>query len=245
MTFNNFDFIIERNTKSRDQGYESGHHSENSILRHLFGQDLDQEMSLDQFTNFHARLTEEVLKLEYVLLSDGTDDEGEPFMSLYGFALSVINTLPANYRKEYLHRLMHLKEVCPAAFLHEQAQIESNSEVIITFDMFKTWKEVIKILPEMKRAVEQYSNPEGELSFFNMIRAARGVGGMDLSYAQVWILFELFDGDKKGRTPNFNKLLKNNPHNKSPDGLGVVLLAGCVKDKCRDCATAWYDGTLE
>jgi hypothetical protein len=246
----NLDFIMSRHIKTRDHGYQATAHSRTSIHRHLFGKDLERTMSFDDFQKMHADLKREVLKLEYYLLSDR---EG---MSLMGFAKAVAALAPSDYRQELERRAEALRNVdVPPHYLIAKEPLEGEdydpplkelegckaSEWIVSLEEYSAWKEVLKQLENMEQAVRMYQHADGHFSPTGLMRAARAVAGVDLTKAQVWVIFKLFDKEEKERLSHdeFVKLMI--PHSvlqgklQGPEGLGLHLLGSC----CMQCVRDW------
>ena len=247
----NLDFILSRHIKSRDHGYQAAHHSKTSILRHLFGQDLEKTLSFEEFEKFHSDLKSEVLKLEYYLLSDR-----ENAMSLVGFAKAVAALTPAEYRSDFEARAEALRfvEVPPQWLIAREPlagedydppldTIESKTadRYFVTLEEYGAWKEVLKQVEQMEQAVKMYQHRDGHFSPTGIMRAARAVAGVNLTKAQVWVLFQLFDknNDEMLEHDDFVRLLI--PYSVlqgkllGPEGLGLHLLASC----CLQCARDW------
>jgi hypothetical protein len=260
LTAKNFDYILTHSIKARNQGYDPSKHSKTSILRHLFGENMDKILTLQDFKQFHSQLKHEVLKLEYYLLSDTPQG-----MSLRGFAQSVAALAPADYRSALSKRANSLP-----IFNHhsnnnnnEKIMGEENDEdylirpkysanEIISLEDFENWKEVLKQLEPMEYAVKLFSHRDGHFSKTNILRAAKAVAGVDLNKAIVYALFYLFDPDNTEQlsSAQFTRLLK--PHgvtapyrSVNAGGLNLHLLFSCCTSACRECFNGWYDGTLD
>jgi hypothetical protein len=256
LRYSNMNFILSRHNKTRDQGYQAIHHSRTSILRHLFGKDLEKTLTFEEFEKFHSDLKREVLKLEYYLLSDGRDS-----MSLVGFAKAVAALAPSEYRSEFEKRAEALRgtEVPPQWLIAREPLLgedydppletlagKTASECFVSFEEYGAWKEVLKQLENMEQAVKMYQHKDGRFTPSGIMRAARAVAGVNLTKAQVWVIFQLFDkdDDEQLKHDDFVKLLI--PHSvlqgklQGPEGLGLHLLFGC----CVQCAKDWYDGTM-
>lgn len=262
MTVRNFDFIMTRNIKVRGRGYDASTHSQTSILRRLFGPNLDKTLSLEEFKSFIAQLRREILKLEFLLLSDGgggidvesEDPDDRPTMSVAAFAKSVAALVPADYRTEFQKRAEALAdEVVPSNVLHGvRPGIDDDRlayQVLVPFEDFVTWKECLKSLDLMEALTFKYSSPRFSPS--NMRRSSKAACGRPLSHAQVWAIFRLFDPEGKNELyhDDFVQLLVPHLASTKPvtdaDGLGLDSLFSCMYNSCKRCAGEWYDGTLD
>lgn len=230
----NLDFILDKHLRTRAQGYSNATHSKTSIHRHLFGPDLDRELTFEEFKTLHTNLLHEALKLEYAVLSD---IEGGG-MSLIGFSRSIVARVPTEYRDIILKR---------AALLEGELKNQPESEMIVTLEQYAAWKEVLKQLENMERAVKLYSHLDGHFSPSNLRRSARAVAGVELTKEQVWVLFKLFDlnDDDVLAHEEFVRILSNNHgvilHLQGAQGLALGHLGEC----CWNCITSWYDGTYK
>ena len=246
----NLDFIISRHVKTRDHGYQAGTHSQTSIHRHLFGKDLEKTLSFDEFQKFHSDLKQEVLKLEYYLLSD------RETMSLVGFAKAVAALAPSDYRAELEARAEALRnvEVPPQWLVPKEPLIGEEYDppledlegltafdCEVTLEEYGAWKEVLMQIETLEQAVKMYQHAEGHFTPSGLMRAARAVAGVNLTKAQVWVIFKIFDKDEDEQLSHedFAKLLI--PYSilqgklQGPEGLGLHLLASC----CMQCARDW------
>ena len=245
MTADNFDFIMQRNIRVRGQGYDPSRHSKHSIVRHLFGQNLDGSMSLDEFRALHAALKKETLLLEHWLLSDAVDQEsGSRRMSVSAFARAVAALLPSDYRPRYQRRAIDVSSRSPPS----ARDGETSDDVFLSIDDYSAWKEVLKQIDAMEQAVFRFSKHDGHFSRTNIKRSAKACADVELSDDVVWVLFELFDVNDDGQLHHdeFVKLLR--PHSfpakkissAETNGLGLLKLAACLNE----CGADWLDGTL-
>jgi len=245
ITLRNFDHILASHIKTRQQGYDpSARHSSTSILRYLFGPNLDRSLSLESLRVFHHDLRREVVKLEYFLLGDVPDS-----MSLVAFARSVASLVPSDKRKEFRERCLRLGAVqVPEDFLPQGASGPmAVADVRVSLEEYIAWKEVLKLLEMMESAVRLYSHEDGHFTPTSLLRAAKAVAGVDLAPPLVFALFALFDPSLSYRLNHndFVKLLNVHSVSESPklgpDGLQLHLLARCT----RECGRAWLEGTLK
>jgi hypothetical protein len=253
----NLDFILSKHVKTRTSGYDKSH-SRTSIFRHIFGKDLEKSLSFEEFEALHSNLWNEVLKLEYFLLSDRTE---ESKMSLVGFARAVAALTPAEYRTDVRARAEALRGMeIPPEFLVEKEPLLGEpynppleslkgmraDDYTVSFEEWAAWKETLKAVEHLESAVKLYSHQDGHLTVSNLRRAAAAVGG-NVSKPLAWVLFQLFDADRDGilRHDDFVRLLSRHSalraNLKGPEGLGLDLLAECASECCKH----WYDGTLE
>lgn len=231
----NLDYILEKHLKTRSQGYSNASHSKTSIHRHLFGPELDHELSFDEFKALHTDLLREVLQLEYAVLSDLVGGG----MSLIGFSRSIVARVPTEYRDIILQR---------AALLERELRLHpQQNELVVTLEQFAAWKEVLKQLENMERAIRLYSHLDGHFSPSNLQRSAKAVAGVELTQEQVWVLFKLFDlnDDDVLAHEEFVKMLSNSQgmilQLQGTQGLALGHLGEC----CWNCVTSWYDGTYK
>jgi len=252
LKYTNLDFILSRHVKTRDHGYLPGHHSKTSLLRHLFGQDLERTMSFEEFQQLHSDLKREVLKLEYYLLSDR-----EGGMSLVGFAKAVAALTPSEYRSMYEERAENMRHLeVPAEYLIKREPLLGEEydppletlegftaeDCYIALEEYGSWKEALKQVELMEQAIRMYQHRDGHFTPSGLMRAAKAVANVDLTKAQVWVLFKLFDtnADEKLQHEEFVRLLI--PYSvlqgklPGPDGLGLEHLYSC----CSQCFKDWY-----
>jgi len=249
---------MQRNIKIRGQGYETDH-QEGDIVYKLFGSNLNKELSFDEFKEFHQTLRDEVVKLQYYLLSDLTTTEKDGVsMSLPGFARSVAALVPSDYRNSFITRADELKLKRVPDLVIEQ-EIRRNPGLVpdttvglqltVSLEEYIIWHEVLRSLGDMEQAVRYYSYEDGHFSRTNINRAASAVAKVKLSRAQIWSIFELFDPDNTNvlKHEGFVRLLL--PHSMASDprnedeGLGLFSLAECVGVSCKMCYRNWYHGT--
>jgi len=263
LNVHNFDFIMQRNIKIRGQGYTTDHEP-GDLVHYLFGDDLKRTLSFQEFRDFHLALRDEVERLQYYLLSDKLDAEGNAMMSLPAFARSVAALVPSDYRNEFLEKALRLGDhPLPEKVVREaikKGRIDPKRaqggevfarDINVSLTEYINWQEVLRSLVQMEDAVKRYSYADGHFSRTNLNRAALAVAGVKLAKSQVFVLFTLFDRNETDKLyhDDFVRLLQ--PHTVSTDprseqdGLGLGSLMSCVTTSCKLCVRNWYEGTKE
>ncbi|GBG30728.1 Calcium uptake protein 1, mitochondrial [Hondaea fermentalgiana] len=262
LNVHNFHFIMERNIKIRGQGYTTKHEPP-SITHYLFGPDLKRTLTFEEFRDFHLELRDNVQHMQYFLLSDGLDGDGEATMSLKAFARSVAALVPSDYRSEIVERANSVaytkvpreiaEQEIAAGRLPDTVDPDNvvGNQLRVSFEQFVIWQEVVRSLVQMEEAVRRYSYEDGHFSPTNINRAALAVTRAKLTKAQAWTLFHLFDkeGAKKLHHDQFVRLLLPHSMSTNPrfaaEGLGLSSLFECLNKECSKCVRNWYEGTTD
>uniref|UniRef100_A0A0D9W6U6 EF-hand domain-containing protein n=1 Tax=Leersia perrieri TaxID=77586 RepID=A0A0D9W6U6_9ORYZ len=152
------------------------------VVEYFFGNDGDEPLHYEKFTNFLKGLHDEIIRLEF----RHYDVKSSNTIPAKDFALSMVASADMNHINKLLDR---------ADNLGNDPDLKG---VRITFEEFKSFADLRRRLEPLAMAIFTYGKVNGMLTKQDLKRAAHHVCGVDLTDRVVDIIFHVFDTNHDG-----------------------------------------------
>jgi len=222
------EFMLMLSTSSMTAQAESdGQKPDVPVMKHLFGQKLDQPLSFAKFNGFISNLHHEVLRLEFSLYNpkDGV-------ISAESFAKSIVVHASPVLRDGFMSRVKAI------------STMPKYAEKTVEFEDFQNFNRVAMHATDMREAITKWSN-DNKFTKTTFSQAAYAVTGIHLEPIYVDLVFDVFDGENSGGIDSavFSQVLSNRSTLALDQvhGLNVDQLFTC----CKSCVTNWYRGDTQ
>uniref|UniRef100_A0A0E0PB76 EF-hand domain-containing protein n=1 Tax=Oryza rufipogon TaxID=4529 RepID=A0A0E0PB76_ORYRU len=164
-------------------GLKVGQPVENGgVVEYFFGNDGNEPLHYDKFTNFLKGLHDEIIRLEF----SHYDVKSSNTIPAKDFALSMVASADMNHINKLLDRVDNL------------GNDPDLKGVRITFEEFKSFADLRRRLEPLAMAIFTYGKVNGLLTKQDLKRAAHHVCGVDLTDRVVDIIFHVFDTNHDG-----------------------------------------------